>query len=308
MSGPGATAGGMTPTQPAHVLRGILFMCLAVSLFPFLNASVKLLSGGYETAEIVWARYAGHLLYMLLVLVPFRGRRLFRTARPLIQIARSVLLFGATAFYFSALGFISLPLAAMIGFTGPLIVTALARPMLDEDVGVRRWAAVIAGFIGAVIILRPGLGGTHWAALLVLGSATCYALYQVLTRKIAAHDTAETTITYTAVVGVVVASGGLLFVDVRLPAETGDWLLFLGLGVFGGLGHYFVVKAYQWAPAPVISPFGYGQLVGATALGFFLFGDFPDLGAWIGAAVIVASGIYITYREGLRREARAANG
>lgn len=295
----------MSPSRVSHelvdyrraTLRGIFFMVAAVAVFPFLNVSVKYLAADYDIAQIVWARYAGHFAFMLLVFLPAYGRRLFATARPGLQILRSVLLFASTSFYFSALGFISIPTAASISFTGPLIVTALAVPMLGEHVGIRRWSAVLIGFVGALIIIRPGLGGTHWAAGLVLGSAACYALYQILTRKLTGQDAAATTITYAAVVGVAAASLATPFIDWRLPADATDWLLFIGLGVFGGLGHWCVVMAFQYAPVPVVSPFGYGQLVGATVLGYAIFGDFPDALTWLGAAIIIGSGLYITYRE-----------
>ncbi|MCG8689944.1 MAG: DMT family transporter [Minwuiales bacterium] len=282
-------------------LRGILFMVLAVSLFPFLNSGVKYLAEDYGTAQIVWARYAGHFLFMLVVFLPSNGRSLFATSRPGLQIVRSILLFTSTVFYFTALAYVAIPTAASISFTGPLMVTALAVPLLGEYVGPRRWAAVLIGFVGALIIIRPGLGETHWATTLVLGSAASYALYQILTRKVAGHDNPSTTITYAAIVGVTVASLGLPFVDLKMPANTIDWLVFASLGLTGGLGHWCVVKAFQYAPVPVVSPFGYGQLIGATILGYAIFGDFPDLWTWVGAAIIVGSGLYITYREAVRK-------
>ncbi|HYM31572.1 MAG TPA: DMT family transporter, partial [Candidatus Cybelea sp.] len=187
-------------------------------------------------------------------------------------------------------------MAASINFIGPFIVTALSVPMLGERVGPRRWSAVVIGFTGALIIIRPGFGAVPWSALFIVANATCYAFYQILSRKLAAVDPAETSITYVALVGMLVATVWLPF-DWRLPDSVFDWGAFLTLGLFGGLGHYFVVKAFEGAPASVLSPFSYGQLVGATALGYAFFGDFPDGWTWAGAAIIVASGLYMTYRE-----------
>jgi drug/metabolite transporter (DMT)-like permease len=282
------------------VLLGILCMCSAHTIFPLLNTAVQYLTDEYPIIQLVWARYVGHLVYILAVLIPTRGLRFVRTTRPRIQLVRSFLLVAATAFYFSALIHIPLATAAVINFTGPMIMVALSIFLLGETVGVRRWAAVIMGFVGALIILRPGLGGLHWAGFLVLGCAACNSLYQILTRSLAGHDSAETSIFYTALLPSVVLTLLLPF-DFRIPSNGFDWFLFSVLGLIGGLGHYLVIKAYENAEASIISPLNYVQLVGATALGYFVFGDFPDGWTWLGAAIIVASGLYIMHREAIRR-------
>jgi drug/metabolite transporter (DMT)-like permease len=284
------------------VVKAILYMCMAVALFPFLNAGVKYLTPRYPMAEIVWARYFGHLIFMVALFMPARGARLLVTRHLRTQMTRSLLLFGSTVTFFLGLKGISLAVAASINFIGPFIVTALSVPMLGERVGPRRWAAVVVGFAGALVIIRPGMGVVHWSALFIVANATCYAFYQILSRKLAAFDPAETSITYVALVGTVVATIWLPF-DHRLPESMFDWSIFLSLGVFGGTGHYFVVKSFEGAPASVLSPFAYAQLIGATALGYAFFGDFPDGWTWVGAAVIVASGLYITYREAKLKKA-----
>ncbi len=276
-------------------------MAYAMALIPLLNASAKYLSRDYAIPEIVWARYAGHFFYMLIAFAPRRGVRLLITARPVMQLLRSTLLFASTALYFTAISYVPLPTAAAISFTGPFIVTLLAPAVLGEAVGLRRWASVGFGFTGALVIVRPGLDANHWAAFLVFGSATTSALYQLFTRKLAAHDAAEISITYIALAGFVLASAILPFYW-RMPASLLDALLFIGLGVFGGFGHYFIVRAYELAPAPVVMPFNYGQLLGAALLSYTVFGEFPDLWTWLGAAIIVASSIYMIYGE--KRRAR----
>lgn len=290
-----------TDAAPNNPLRGIFYMCAAVALFPFLNASVKYLNMDYPTAQIVWARYLGHFLFMVALFMPRRGIALFRTQSPKSQIVRSVLLLCSTSLYFVALNFLPLTTAASISFTAPFIITALSVPLLGEKVGIRRWTAVCIGFMGMLLIVRPGADVSHWAAWLVVGSSTSYALYTVLTRRMATHgDDAATTITYTAVVGAVVTSFVGPFVWVN-PDNLLDWVLFAAMGIFGGLGHLFVVKSVQWAQASIVAPLGYGQLVGATLLGYFIFHQFPDLLSWVGVAIIVACGGYIAYREGVRR-------
>lgn len=279
-----------------NIGRAILFMTLAMALIPCLNASAKHLGHSYSTVEIVWARYAGHFAYMVVAFFPRHGVRLFSTSRLGVQVLRSTLLICATAVYFTALHFTALPTAAIISFVSPFMMTALAGVMLGEKVGPRRWAAVGVGFVGALVILRPGASSVHLASFLVLISAACNALYQILTRSLAARDSAETSNTYIAVVGFLLSSAALPFFW-RTPDAALDIVLLVSLGIFGGFGHYFIVKALEWGPAVVIAPLNYGQLIGTVVLGYFVFDEFPDLWTWVGAAVIIGSGLYIFFRE-----------
>ena len=278
-------------------------MCLAVSTFVCLNAAGKVLSShGLGTTQIVWSRYVGGLVLMLFLFFPRHGIRLLVTNRPRLQIARSLLLVASSLFYFKGLSYISLPTAAAISFTSPLFITALSLPLLAEQVGPRRWAAVVVGFIGAMIVIRPGMSATHWAVSFVVASTACSVFYQILTRRVAGQDDATTSATYPTVFGTVAIS---LFVltDWTMPQSNIDWLVFVSLGLFGGAGHYFLTKAYENGPASVISPFNYLQLVGATLTGYLLFDDFPDNLTLLGAAIIVICGLYIAHREGVRRNA-----
>lgn len=279
-------------------LVGIAFMLAAVTLmFPTMNTAVKYLTAeGYPFGQVVWARYAGHLVFMMIVFMPRQGLSLFRTARPGVQLMRSFLLFACTAMYFYALQFIDLTVAASISFTSPIIVTALSFAVLGERVGVRRLCAVIVGFAGAMIIIRPGGEAFHWAMLLVVANTFCYAFYQLLTRKMAFNDNPATTNTLTAVVGAVVS---LLFLldGVVLPDSLLHWGMFAGVGVLGGFGHYMVARSFQFAEASVVAPFSYGQLIGATILGYLVFGTLPDIWTGVGAIIVAGSGLYIAYRE-----------
>jgi drug/metabolite transporter (DMT)-like permease len=287
---------------PDRAVRGILFMCLAVAVLPMLNIGAKYLSTEYPATQITWARYTGHLIFFLVLFLPTRRARLFVTTRPLIQVIRSVLLFTATTMYFIALRDISVATATAISFTMPLMIVLLSIPLLGERVGVERWVAVVVGFIGAMIIIRPGLGVTHWAGFLILAAAGCNTIYQILTRALAGHDPAATSIVYSAMVGTV-AGGLIVAANPVVPHSAFDWAVFCSLGIFGGTGHFLIVKAYESAEASVVSPFHYGQLVGATLYGYLAFGDFPDRWTWVGAAIIVASGLYVTRREAERAPA-----
>lgn len=279
-----------------NIGRAILYMGLAMALLPCLNASAKYLGRNYSTVEIVWARYAGHFAYMVFAFFPRRGLALFYTSRLSVQVLRSALLVTSTGIYFTALNYTDLPTASVIGFSAPFIMTALSGVMLGEAVGPRRWAAVVVGFLGAMIILRPGSGVVHLASFLVLISAACNAVYQLLTRSLAARDSAETSNTYIAVVGFVFTSLAVPFFW-QTPRSVLDLLLFISLGIFGGFGHYFIVKALEWGPAAVIAPLNYGQLIGTVIIAYLAFAEWPDNWTWIGAAVIIGSGLYIFYRE-----------
>ncbi len=279
------------------MLRAVLYMCIAAILFPLLNSSVKYLGQHYPLPEVFWARYAGHVIYCLVAFLPRYGRSLFVSRRPGVQLMRAILLFAASACYFLGLRTVELPTASAITFVGPIIVTALAVPMLGERVGLRRWTAVMFGFFGALVIIRPGLQVMQWGAILVLLDALFYALYQLLSRKIGSQDPAAVSITLAGVGGVVFSTFLLPFSEIRMPTGWVDIAVFSFLGLWGLLGHYFVVKAYQWGNAAVVAPVAYLELVGATFIGWMLFRDFPDVWTWVGAAIIMASGLYIIYRE-----------
>jgi drug/metabolite transporter (DMT)-like permease len=283
------------------VLRGILLMCAGTAMFPFMNTAVKLLTARYPVAEIVWARFTGHLIIMLIVFLPQYRWTLLRTRRPTVQIGRSVLMLVSNMVFVMAIGRVPLATASAIGFTSPLIVTALSVPLLHESVGWRRWTAVLVGFAGALLVIRPGSGFHHPAVLLLLASAVAYALYLIGTRWVSRYDNAATGIIFAALFGSLAMTVVLPFVFV-MPRTLWDGMLFCCLGLFGGVGHYLIIRAFQLGPAAVIAPLGYVELIGTSTLGYLIFDNFPDLWTWVGAGVIIASGIYVAFRERRRRE------
>jgi len=293
-------ASTMEPRDP--MLRGILLMCAGVSMFPFMNVAVKLLAPNYPAAQITWARFTGHLMVMLVVFLPQYRWALFRTRRPLVQLGRSALMLVSNLVFVMAIGAVPLATASAIGFTSPLLVTALSVPLLQEQVGWRRWSAVVVGFAGALMVIRPGSGFRDPAVLLILFSSFAYALYQIATRLVR-NDTAATCIIFAALLGSLGMSLAMPFIFV-MPRSLLDMVLFVTLGLLGGAGHYMVIRAFQLGPAAVIAPLGYVELIGSVVLGYLLFGNFPDVWTWLGSGVIIASGIYIAMRERLRRAAR----
>jgi drug/metabolite transporter (DMT)-like permease len=284
----------------SDALRGIALMCAGVSTFPFMNAAVKLLAPNYPAAQITWARFTGHLIVMLLVFLPQYRWALLRTRQPAVQIGRSILMLMSNLVFVMAIGRVPLATASAIGFTSPLIVTALSVPLLHESVGWRRWSAVLVGFAGALLVIRPGNGFSDPAVTLLLLSAFAYALYQIATRWVSRYDNAATGIIFAALVGSLAMSLTMPFIFV-MPRTLLDGMLFCCLGLLGGIGHYLVIHAFQLGRAAVIAPLGYVELVGSTALGYLIFGNFPDLWTWGGAGVIIASGLYIALRERQRR-------
>jgi drug/metabolite transporter (DMT)-like permease len=286
---------GGTTQVPDNLERAVLFVVLSVLVLPAVNACAKYLNA-YSVVQITWARYAGHFAFMLLVFVPRSGLELLRTTRLGLQLTRSCLHCASALLTFYALGFVALPTATAISFSAPLMVTALAPLVLGETVGLARMLAVAAGFVGALVVVRPSADGQNWAVVLLLANAAISAVIQLMSRKLAQHDGAATSNTYMVLVGFVAMTLPLPFVW-RTPADTLDAMVFVGIGISGGIGHYLLVRAFELAPAAFVSPFTYGQIIGATLISYLVFGQLPDVSTWIGAAIIAASGLFILYRE-----------
>ncbi len=282
--------------------RGILWMLVAMALFIGLDTMAKYLSQSYPVLQIVWARYFFHVLILGTFLAP-RLISLLRTNRLGLQILRSIFLLGATGFFFTAISFMPLANASAIMFVSPLLVTALSTPLLGERVGPHRWASVVVGFVGAIIIIRPGSAAMEPAALLALGAACSYSLYQITTRRLAGVDRPLTTLAYSASVGTLVTGFGVPLVWV--PPAVEAWIGFVMLGVLGAIGHFALIKAFETAPAATVTPFSYSSLIWATLLGFVVFDELPDGWTVFGAVIIAASGLYIVHRERVRKLAGA---
>ena len=291
--------GTKTATRGANQLAGILLAMGAILLFCLMDLQAKYLGQYLHVTQIVWARYFGLFIILMVLFAPRRGLGLVRSKRPVLQWIRSLLLLFCTIAFFLAIQFMPLADAVSISFLSPLLVTALGVPLLGEVVGKHRWGAVFVGFLGAMIIIRPGLGVMHWAAWLLLAVAFGYALYQITTRMISGHDDAVMSLFYTAFIG-----AGLVTVIVpffwRNPVETEHWLMLAGLGAIGGLSHYMLIKALEFAPVSVLAPISYTSLPWNTLFGYWVFGDLPDRWTVTGACILIATGIYILYREGVR--------
>ena len=276
-------------------LRGILLVVLATVLFVTMNSAVKYLGAHLPTVELIWARTLSHLIFMVAVFAPAHGGgRLFATRRPGLQLSRSLLLLVSTSLFFTALRYVPLAEATAVSFTSPFMVALLAGWVLGERVGRVHWLAIVFGFVGALMVIRQGVGTINPYLFLVVGNAACYAAYQVLTRRVAAYDRPETSVSYDALIGTVLLSVIVPFFW-RTPHEAWHWLLLAVIGLLGGLGHYCGARALVSNPASTLAPLYYVQLISAAALGYILFGDVPSAWTWSGAALIVASGVVIAW-------------
>ena len=288
-------------TDPANEQRrlrltGIGLMCAAVLCFACLDAMAKYLGTHMATLQVVGVRYAAAFFIALMVSNPITRPSLIRTDRLALQMLRGALLLGSTVFNFMAFRYLQLDEALAILFSTPFLVAILAGPILGEWVGWRRWTAILVGFAGVLVVVRPGLGGMHWAALLSLGSAVCYAVYNIVTRMLSTTDSSETTLFYANLFGAVVMLPILPFIWTP-PPHWLDYLLMVAVGCFGAGGHYLLILAHRNAPASVLSPFIYTQIVWAVTLGWLVFADVPNRWTIAGAGIVIASGLYLLYRE-----------
>jgi drug/metabolite transporter (DMT)-like permease len=288
---------GSPPTD--RILRSILAILFSVACFSVLNAISKTLTQHYPVVQVIWARYVFAFIFMMALFLPRSGLALFRWHNVGSQVVRGLLLFFSSFLYFHGIVYLPLATAASISLTSPLIVTALSARFLGEPVGVRRWIAVCLGFVGAVIVVRPGHANFEWHSLLIVASTLCSAFYQLFSRRYGQAERPDASATMATIVGNVVALPMLPF-EWLTPAFGWDWVLFVAIGICAGVGHYFLTIAYSQAPAATVAPFNYAQLIGAAILGYLVFDSIPDFWTWVGAGVIVCSGLYLGHAERLR--------
>jgi drug/metabolite transporter (DMT)-like permease len=270
--------------ERATRLAGIGLMCMALMCFACLDAIAKTLNPLIGPIPTTFARYLSSVVLVTLVLNPWSQPGIFITKKPWMQWVRSFLLFGSTILNFVALQYLQLTETMSIMFVAPLLVALLSGPLLGEWVGARRMAAIAVGFSGVLIVTRPGFGGMHWA------------LFAILTRILSRHDSSGTTMVYSGLGGLAILSPVVPFFW-KWPESASVWLLMLLIGVFGSLGHWLLILAHKRAPAPVLSPFIYSQMIWMILLGWLIFDDLPDRWTLTGASVVIASGLYLLHRE-----------
>jgi len=292
---------------PARADRPFKGIALILGSTVFLGASdvtAKYLSATLPSIEIAWIRFLVFALIMSPAMMPGSPLFALQTARPGLHLLRGAALLGSSLFFISGLRFLPIAEASATGFVSPLFVTALSIIFLGEKVGVRRWIATAVGLVGVIIILRPGSGAFHPAALFPIVSALAWAGTLIMTRMMSGSERAITTMTYSSIAGVIILSALVPFVWVT--PSWHDVLFGIFIGVASTAGQWIVVLAFRYGDASLLAPFSYTQLLWVSILGFLIFGEVPDVWTVTGAAFIVASGLYTAHRERVRRSQLAS--
>ncbi|MBT3305459.1 MAG: DMT family transporter [Alphaproteobacteria bacterium] len=267
-----------------------------------MDGTAKYLALEIPIVMVIWGRYFFHtVLTFTLYTVRTRSLVFLKARRPGLQFFRAAALFAATAFMYVAITRMQLADASSIQFLAPVLVTAFSGLVLGERVGPRRWMAVVFGFVGVLLVARPGSGVLGWTALLPLATAVLLAVYLIMTRIIHTKDDPAATTFYSTAVGAVVLSLAVPFYWQDITAF--QWAVMVAMGAAGALGHFFLIKAFFLAEASMLAPFTYAQVVAAIVWGYVLFGDVPSAWTLAGAGVVIASGLYVWWRETLLRRA-----
>jgi drug/metabolite transporter (DMT)-like permease len=283
--------------------KAIVLAVCATVLFGSSDVISKYLSLSLPIVEFIWIRYV-LFLAMAMILAGRRRGRSVRPRNPRLQVIRGLCVVGSSVLFVFGVRQMTMAQATTISFLSPMLVTMLSIPLLGETVGPRRWAAVVAGLLGMLVVVRPGMGGFQPAALFGVASSFCWALALIITRKISNSDTPQTTVLWSAGIGTAVLSLMLPF-QAAWP-NLGQLGLSLVLGVLSSGGQWLVILAHRIAPASLLAPFFYCQLLWVTGLGFLVFGNLPDQWTLTGAGIIIASGLYTAHRERVRRVGKVA--
>jgi len=296
-----------------QVAQAIGLMIPAMLLLPGIDAIAKWLSSSISAGQVTWCRF----LFQMLFLLPFilQARGLFVVSSLWLHALRGALLVAATLFFFSGLVYLPLADAISIFFVEPLMVTILSAIFLKETFGWRRLIAILVGFIGALVIIRPTFADVGWPAMYPVFAAGCFSFYILLTRKLVGKEDPVKLQFYAGMFGLIVCSillVGLSGLEIRSlsvvqPTLT-EWGLLCALGLIATVGHILVVYAFKYAPVSILAPFQYVEIIGSTVLGFWLFGDFPDGATWVGILIIVGSGVYVFHREAIMNAGEAQDG
>jgi drug/metabolite transporter (DMT)-like permease len=283
----------------ANRLTGIGLVSLTYVLFTLLDGSAKWLVATVPVIVVVWLRFLIHAVLASVLLFPVKGKGLITTNHVRWHLLRGLVFCAMTGINFWALQYLQLAVTSSIFFIVPILTALMAAPMLGEKLDAGRWLAILAGFAGVLVIVRPGSAEFHPAMLLSVVNATLYALFNLTTRHLAAYDSPET-IQYLPAVVASLLLAPFAIAAWQSPASGLEWSLLCLLGVLGGLGHYLLALAHRYAPATVLAPFLYQQVLYMALFGYVVFGDVPAAGVWIGAATVIASGLYLFARERAR--------
>ena len=278
-------------------MKAIIFNLLAWVMLPIMDGFAKYLSAELPVLQITWARYFFTVVFIFPLMLFFFKKYLVWTDKPKLQLIRGLILLTANISFFYSISVISLPKALTLAFVAPLVVTAFSPFFLGESVGYRRWAAVIIGFIGSLVVIRPGFVEINLASLAALGTGIMYGFYLIITRKLSTSDNPLLTLLLTGVVGAIIATTFMPFVWVS--PTFNQWSIMAAIGLFACIGHLFIILSLKYADASKLAPFSYFEIVTNIIIAYYFFGDFPDSWTFLGLFIIVFSGIYISRRENI---------
>ena len=278
-------------------MKAIIFNLLAWVMLPIMDGLAKYLSAELPVLQITWARYFFTVVFIFPLMLFFFKKYLVWTDKPILQLIRGLILLTANISFFYSISVISLPKALTLAFVAPLVVTAFSPFFLGESVGYRRWTAVIIGFIGSLVVIRPGFVEINLASLAALGTGIMYGFYLIITRKLSSSDNPLLTLLLTGVVGAIIATTFMPFVWVS--PTFNQWFIMAAIGLFACIGHLFIILSLKFADASKLAPFSYFEIVTNIMIAYYFFGDFPDSWTFLGLFIIVFSGIYISRRENI---------
>ena len=278
-------------------MKAIIFNLLAWVMLPIMDGFAKFLSSDLPVLQITWARYFFTVAFTLPIMFFFFKKNLVWTDKPKLQLIRGLILLTANVCFFYSISIISLAKALTLAFIAPLIVTAFSPIFLGEKVGFRRWSAVIIGFIGSMVVIRPGFVEINLASLAALGTGVMYGFYLIITRKLSSSDNPLLTLLLTGVVGAIIISFVMPFVWIK--PTLNQWSMMAAIGIFACVGHLFIILSLKYADASKLAPFSYFEIVTNIIIGYYFFSDFPDKWTFLGLFIIILSGIYISRRENI---------
>ena len=278
-------------------MKAIIFNLLAWVMLPIMDGFAKYLSAELPVLQITWARYFFTVVFIFPLMLFFFKKYLVWTDKPKLQLIRGLILLTANISFFYSISVISLPKALTLAFVAPLVVTAFSPFFLGESVGYRRWAAVIIGFIGSLVVIRPGFLEINLASLAALGTGIMYGFYLIITRKLSTSDNPLLTLLLTGVVGAIIATTFMPFVWVS--PTFNQWSIMAAIGLFACIGHLFIILSLKFADASKLAPFSYFEIITNMIIAYYFFGDFLDGWTFLGLFIIVFSGIYISRRENI---------
>ena len=281
-------------------MKAITFNLLAWVMLPIMDGFAKYLSSDLPVLQITWARYFFTVAFTFPIMFFFYRNQLKWSEKPKLQFLRGLILLTANICFFYSISVISLAKALTLAFVAPLIVTAFSPIFLSEKVGLRRWLAVIIGFIGSLVVIRPGFVEINLASLAALGTGVMYGFYLIITRKLSTSDNPLLTLLLTGVVGAIIISIVMPFVWVK--PTLNQWSMMAAIGIFACVGHLFLILSLKYADASKLAPLSYFEIITNIIIGYYFFSDFPDNWTFLGLFIIVISGIYISRRENLVRK------